>query len=265
MFVAPDVNSTGGVGEPRQTWFRAFLSVDDLDPERGREQSGAADNVVPRHARATQRLRAADAGEVTAAQLDRLDGYAREGCLAQLAALEEHVLQRRSVEVALAHPTVAEDDALETRVAKPNQVDATLVECDVAECCLCQLGPGQAAAAKLDSKHRQTMCTAIRPVLVGDNGVGEIAELVNRRRIVGSIRWVRRTRRLRHLARICEAVRDRGDGARRDPVQRSGSARNGLLQRLPHLRADEPDRDRARFTRGVAAPIKRRIAADRAD
>src|SRR5665213_2183170 len=135
MFVAPDVNSTGGVGEPRQTWFRAFLSVDDLDPERGREQSGAADNVVPRHPRATQRLRAADAGEVTAPQLDRLDGHARESRLAQLAALEEHVLQRRSVEVALAHPTVAEDDPLETRVAKPNQVDATLVECDVAECC----------------------------------------------------------------------------------------------------------------------------------
>ena len=55
------------------------------------EERGVLEHVVPRHAHAAQRLRAAQAREVAAAQLDTFRRHARERRLAERAAFEEHV------------------------------------------------------------------------------------------------------------------------------------------------------------------------------
>ncbi len=56
--------------------------LDDLDADDGCEECRVLNDVGPGHPRALQRLRAADAGEVAAAELDPLETARRERRLA---------------------------------------------------------------------------------------------------------------------------------------------------------------------------------------
>ena len=71
-------------------------------------------------------------------------------CPAKLAPLERHILQRRLVEVALAHPAVAEHDPLELREPQPDEVEAAVDEHDVRQVRLAELRARQAADPQLD-------------------------------------------------------------------------------------------------------------------
>src|SRR5205823_7410850 len=94
-------------------------------------------------------LDALQSRQVAAAQLDALDLDAGERRLAQLAPLEEDVCQRGLVEVAFGHAAVAEDDPLELRDPQPDEVEPAILERDVREGRLREIGPGQPAAAQL--------------------------------------------------------------------------------------------------------------------
>ena len=172
--------------------------VDDLDAERDREERRVLEHVVPGHPGAAQCLDAAKAREVAAAKLHPLEPGAAECRLPELATLEEHVGESGVVEVALGHPAVAEDDALEPRHPEPDEVEPAVGEGDVGERRLGQLRAGQPAAAHLDAQRGEPPRTEIRPFAIEGDGVDEVAELDDGLGVLVGIRRIRHGRRLSH-------------------------------------------------------------------
>ena len=115
--------------------------------------------------------------KVTAANLDALNLDRRERRFAELAPLEQHVLQRGAVEIALAHPAVAEDDAFELRESQAGEVEAALGEHDVLQRRLGQLGTRQPAAQEFDPKRGEANRPAVRPILVCSHDIDERFEV----------------------------------------------------------------------------------------
>src|SRR5689334_5731700 len=87
------------------TWFARertrYRLLDDDDAHGGREHRGVRQDVVPRQLRAGEALRAAEAGQVAAAERAAGELRLAERRLPQQAVLEAHVLEPRAVEVEL--------------------------------------------------------------------------------------------------------------------------------------------------------------------
>lgn len=160
------------------------------------------------------------------AELDALEANGGERRLAELAPLEEHIGQRGPVEVTFAHPAVAEDDPLERRVTKADQIDPALVEGDVPEPCLSQVGARQPAAEQLRTVGRETKRAFARPVQVGRDDVDQIAEGVDLRRVVVEVGGIRRSGRLGHSKTIGPPT---AQGGGMTWISTSGRTANGPL------------------------------------
>ena len=106
------------------------------------------------------------------------------------------------MEVTLVHPAVAEDDPLERRVTEADQIDPAFVEGDVAEAGLGELGARQPAAVELHTVGRATNRAFARPVPVGCDHVGQVAEPGGPRRRDPEVGGIRGEGRLRHPGTI---------------------------------------------------------------